>query len=123
MKRTILTALAIMAAGPAVAQVAAPGPTLSAIQARDSVVCGAHPGAPGFNVLDSRGVHRGLDADTCRAIAAAALGDGNKARWVVLSSQARLPALQSGQIDVLPRTTTWTRWISPRSGRVWSAGS
>ena len=116
MKRTILTALAIMAAGPAVAQVAAPGPTLSAIQARDSVVCGAHPGAPGFNVLDSRGVHRGLDADTCRAIAAAALGDGNKARWVVLSSQARLPALQSGQIDVLPRTTTWTQTRDTANG-------
>jgi general L-amino acid transport system substrate-binding protein len=109
MKRTILTALAVLTAGPALAQTASPGPTLSTIRSRDAVICGAHPGAPGFNVLDSQGVHRGLDADTCRAIAAAALGDANKARWIILSSQARLPALQSGQVDVLPRTTTWTQ--------------
>jgi general L-amino acid transport system substrate-binding protein len=95
---------------------ASPGPTLSAVRSRDAVICGAHPGAPGFNVLDSQGMHRGLDADTCRAIAAAALGDPAKARWIVLSSQARLPALQSGQVDVLPRTTTWTQTRDTANG-------
>ncbi|MBR0684056.1 hypothetical protein GXW74_26555 [Roseomonas eburnea] len=59
MKRTVLTALALLAAGSAVAQTA-PGPTLATIRGRDAVICGAHPGAPGFNVLDSQGVHRGL---------------------------------------------------------------
>jgi general L-amino acid transport system substrate-binding protein len=59
--------------------------------------------------MDSQGIYRGLDADTCRAIAAAVLGDATKIRWSVLSSQARLTALQSGQIDVLARTTTWTQ--------------
>ena len=116
MKRTLLAALAVMTAGPALAQMATPGPTLAAVRGRDAVICGAHPGAPGFNVLDSQGQHRGLDADTCRAIAAAALGDAGKARWIVLSSQARLPALQSGQVDVLPRTTTWTQTRDTANG-------
>ncbi len=111
-----IAAAAILASGSALAQPASPGPTLAAVQSRGSVICGAHPGAPGFNVLDSQGVHRGLDADTCRAIAAAALGDAAKARWVVLSSQARLPALQSGQVDVLPRTTTWTQTRDTANG-------
>lgn len=88
---------------------AQPGPTLAAVRARGALVCGAHPGAPGFGMMDSQGIYRGLDADTCRAIAAATLGDATKIRWTVLSSQARLTALQSGQIDVLARTTTWTQ--------------
>jgi general L-amino acid transport system substrate-binding protein len=86
------------------------------VRARDALICGGHPGAPGFNVLDSQGVARGLDADTCRAIAAAVLGDAAKARFTVLSSQARLPALQSGQVDVLPRTTTWTQTRDTANG-------
>jgi general L-amino acid transport system substrate-binding protein len=102
--------LALSAAGgAAMAQTAAPGPTLSAIRARGMLDCGAHPGAPGLGLMDSQGIYRGLEADTCRAIAAAVLGDASRIRWVVLTSQARLPALQSGQIDVLPRTTTWTQ--------------
>ena len=105
----VLTALAGLAlAAPATAQQAAPGPTLSAIRAKGVVDCGAHPGAAGFGAMDSRGVYRGLDADTCRAIAAAVLGDGERVRFSVLTGATRLPALQSGQIDVLPRTTTWT---------------
>ncbi len=87
----------------------AAGPTLAAVRARGVLACGAHPGAPGFALPDSQGVYRGLDSDTCRAIAAAVLGDATKVRWVVLTSQQRLPALQSGQVDVLPRTTTWTQ--------------
>jgi len=100
----------LVLAAPAFGQsTAAPGPTLTATRAKGFVDCGAHPGAPGFGVTDSRGNYVGLEADTCRAIAAAVLGDPNRARFTVLTSAARLPALQSGQIDVLPRTTTWTQ--------------
>lgn len=116
MKLLSLAALGVLAAGAAAAQTAAPGPTLTTIRERGAVACGAHPGAPGFSVLDSQGVTRGLDADTCRAIAAAVLGDPGKARFTIVSSQARLPALQSGQIDVLPRTTTWTQTRDTANG-------
>ena len=122
MRRTALAlaaALASLAPHPgdrARAQPQAPGPTLSAVRQRDALVCGAHPGAPGFGLMDSQGVYRGLDADTCRAVAAAVLGDANKVRWVVLSSQARLPALQSGQVDLLARTTTWTQTRDTANG-------
>jgi len=95
---------------PALAQtMAPPGPTLTSTRAKGVVDCGAHPGAPGFGVTDSRGTYVGLEADICRAVAAATLGDGNRARFTVVTSAARLPALQSGQIDLLPRTTTWTQ--------------
>lgn len=103
-----LAAFAALAA-PALAQsVASAGPTLAAVRARGTVVCGGHPGAPGFGVMDSRGVFTGLDADTCRAVAAAVLGDAGTARWTILNSSSRMTALQSGQIDLLPRSTTWT---------------
>ncbi|MBU8541554.1 amino acid ABC transporter substrate-binding protein [Falsiroseomonas tokyonensis] len=109
--RTLATAgLLLSLALPALAQtMASPGPTLTAVRAKGALDCGAHPGAPGFGVMDSRGVYSGLDGDTCRAIAAAVFGDAARARFVVVTSAARLPALQSGQIDVLPRTTTWTQ--------------
>ncbi len=116
MSRAILGLLGLLFAAPAWAQPVQPGPTLQAVRARDALVCGAHPGAPGFGILDSQSVYRGLDADTCRAIAAAVLGDPNKVRWVVLSSQARLPALQSGQVDVLSRTTTWSHTRDTANG-------
>ena len=107
-KAKLLLAAGLLAALPAFAQPVQQGPTVAAIRARDALICGAHPGAPGFGVVDSQGINRGLDADTCRAVAAAILGDANKVRSVVLSSQARLPALQSGQVDLLSRTTTWS---------------
>jgi len=116
MRLPAMIAAALLISGGALAQTASPGPTLAAARDRGAVICGAHPGAPGFSVLDSQGVTRGLDADTCRAIAAAALGDPAKARFIVLSSQARLPALQSGQVDVLPRTTTWTQTRDTANG-------
>ena len=101
MKTKFLLAAGLLATLPAFAQPVQQGPTVAAIRARDALICGAHPGAPGFGVVDSQGINRGLDADTCRAVAAAILGDANKVRSVVLSSQARLPALQSGQVDML----------------------
>ena len=117
MLRNLITAgLLALASAPALAQPVAPGPTLATVRQRDVLACGAHPGAPGFGVMDSRGIYRGLDADFCRAVAAATLGDAEKVRFTILTSQARLAALQSGQIDVLARTTTWTQTRDTANG-------
>ncbi len=90
------------------AQPQSAGPTLAAVRQRDLLVCGTSTGAAGFSLPDSRGEYRGLDNDLCRALAGAVLGDA-KIRWVPLTTTARLPALQSGQIDVLIRTVSWTQ--------------
>jgi len=110
MRSLLAVGMACAIAWPAAAQTMAPaGPTLASTRSKGAVDCGAHPGAPGFGVTDSRGNYQGLEADTCRAVAAAIFGDGNRVRFTVVTSAARLPALQSGQIDLLPRTTTWTQ--------------
>lgn len=90
------------------APASAKGATLAAVRKRGYVTCGASPLTAGFGMPDKTGYWRGLDVDTCRAIAAAVLGDKDKVRFVPLTGQQRLIALQSGEIDVLPRTTTWT---------------
>ena len=82
--------------------------TIDAIRARGQLICGVPTGVPGFALPDSQGVMRGIEADYCRAIAAAVLGDGNKVRFVPLNTTVRFTALQSGEIDVLSRNTTWT---------------
>lgn len=105
-----------LSAGRAAAQAQAPGPTLAAVKARDILVCGTSTGAAGFSLPDSRGEYRGIDADLCRAVAAAVLGDASKVRWVPLTTQARLPALQAGQVDVLIRTVTWTHGRDTSNG-------
>jgi general L-amino acid transport system substrate-binding protein len=82
--------------------------TLAGVKSRGYVRCGAGQSTVGFSSTDEKGYWRGIDVDTCRAIAAAVFGDREKARFVPLSGQQRLTALQTGEIDVLPRTTTWT---------------
>lgn len=82
--------------------------TLAAVKERGYVNCGASQGTVGFGRPDDQGYWRGLDVETCRAIAAAIFGDKDKARFVPLTGQQRLTALQTGEVDVLPRTTTWT---------------
>jgi general L-amino acid transport system substrate-binding protein len=82
--------------------------TLDAVRARRLLLCGVSGESPGFSLPDSRGEMRGLDADTCRAVAAAALGDAKLVRFVPLSPQARFTALQSGEVDLLVRNTSWT---------------
>jgi general L-amino acid transport system substrate-binding protein len=84
------------------------GKTLDAIKQRGQVICGVNTGLAGFSEADSSGNWSGLDVDVCRAIAAAVLGDGNKVKWVPLTAQQRFTALQSGEIDILSRNTTWT---------------
>jgi general L-amino acid transport system substrate-binding protein len=82
--------------------------TLDAAKTRAQVLCGISGQVPGFSLPDSQGVMRGLDADTCRAIAAAAVGDATKVKFVPTTTQNRFTALQSGEVDLLARTTTWT---------------
>jgi general L-amino acid transport system substrate-binding protein len=82
--------------------------TLDAVQKRGMLVCGVAGQVGGFSLPDSRGVMRGLDADTCRTVAAAVLGDAEKVRFVPLTTVNRFTALQSGEVDMLSRSTTWT---------------
>jgi general L-amino acid transport system substrate-binding protein len=84
------------------------GKTLDAIKARGQLVCGVNTGLAGFSAADSQGAWTGLDVDICKAIAAAVLGDGTKVKYVPLTAQQRFTALQSGEIDILSRNTTWT---------------
>ncbi|MGP9500496.1 amino acid ABC transporter substrate-binding protein [Halomonas sp. AOP43-D1-4] len=92
----------------ALAPTVALGTTLETVQSRDSVRCGVNAAQPGFSSLDDNDTYRGLDTDVCRAIAAAALGDASKVDFVPLDSVERFTALQSGEVDLLSRTTTWT---------------
>lgn len=102
-----VAAAAVMAfAGQAVAQ-SAPD-TVAAIRARGTLVCGVAINSAGFALPDSRGEFRGLDVDTCRAVAAAILGDATKVRFVPNTAVQRFPMLQSGELDILVRNTTWT---------------
>ncbi len=84
------------------------GTTLDAVKARGYVICGVNTSAPGFSNANSRGEWEGLDVDVCRAVAAATLGDDKKVKFVPLTSPQRFTALQSGEIDLLSRQTTWT---------------
>jgi general L-amino acid transport system substrate-binding protein len=82
--------------------------TLQKIKERGQVRCGASQGVAGFSLPDAQGNWSGFDTDMCRALAAAIFDDPAKAQFISLSSKDRLTALQSGEIDVLSRTTTWT---------------
>ena len=84
------------------------GKTVDAVKARGQVVCGVNTGLAGFAAADSSGKWSGLDVDMCRAVAAAVLGDGDKVKYVPLNATQRFTALQSGEIDMLSRNTTFT---------------
>jgi general L-amino acid transport system substrate-binding protein len=99
--------LLLLDTGTAFAQ-ASGSPTLDAVRARGQLLCGTGGEIPGFSMLDSGGVMRGLDADYCRAVAAATLGDSSKVKWVSVTAQTRFTALQSGEIDLLVRNTGWS---------------
>lgn len=99
---------AALAAAAAVSLPAHAGKTLTDIKTRGQVVCGVNTGLAGFSQADSNGKWSGLDVDICRAVAAAVLGDADKVKYVPLVAQARFTALQSGEIDVLSRNTTFS---------------
>ena len=82
--------------------------TLKTVKDRGILNCGANGTLAGFGLPDAQGKWTGLDVDVCRAIAAAVFNDPNKVKFVPLSAKDRFTALQSGEIDVLSRNTTWT---------------
>ncbi len=84
------------------------GDTLAAVQDRGVLNCGVSGGLPGFSVPDETGQMTGFDYDYCRAVAAAALGDADAVEARSSNASERFPILQSGEIDVLIRNTTWT---------------
>jgi general L-amino acid transport system substrate-binding protein len=84
------------------------GATLDAVKQKGFVQCGVNPSLPGFSNADDAGRWTGLDVDMCRAVAAAVLGDASKTKFTPLTAKERLTALQSGEIDLLSRNTTWT---------------
>ena len=112
MKRITSLGAVLLGAGLAFSQPAAAqgsgSATIDAIKARGQLVCGVSTGVAGFSLADSKGVTQGIDADTCRAVAAAILGDATKVRFVPTTTTNRFTALQSGELDLLVRSTTWT---------------
>ncbi len=106
-----MTRIHAVAAGAAIAALMAAGAnaaTLDDVKAKGFLLCGVHEGLPGFASLDQQGKYIGIDVDVCHGIAAAIFGDSSKVKFTPLSSKERFTALQSGEIDVLSRTTTWT---------------
>jgi len=99
---------ALVAAGAMATAPAHAGKTLDAIKARGQLVCGVNPSLPGFSAADSQGNWSGLDVDVCKAVAATVLSDASKIKWTPLNASQRFAVLQSGEIDVLSRNTTWT---------------
>ena len=106
MKRVSLVLTLAVAAGFSIQ--AASAQTLKTIKDRGMVSCGVTQGLAGFSLPDDKGNWIGLDVDVCRAIAAAVFNDPSKVKFVPLSAKDRFTALQSGEVDVLSRTTTWT---------------
>ena len=103
-------ALAATLSLPAFAQAPAGtgSPTLDAVRARGTLICGVNTGLAGFAQPDSQSVWRGFDVDYCRAVALALWNDASKVRYVPTTAQNRFTALQSGEVDMLSRNTTWT---------------
>ena len=109
MKRWILATAALILFAPLGSPGAAQsGPTLTKIKERGQLICGTSPGVAGFSIQDGTGRWHGFDIDICRALAVAIFNDQDKVKFVPLTSKDRLIALQASEIDVLPRTTTWT---------------
>ncbi len=84
------------------------GATLDAVKKKGFVQCGISDGLPGFSYADAKGKYVGLDVDVCRAVAAAVFGDAEKVKYSPLTAKERFTALQSGEVDILSRNTTWT---------------
>ena len=106
--RTLLTAGAAAVAAMGFAMSAQAGAVLDAIKQKGFVQCGVNTGAPGMSAPDSQGNWTGIDVDTCRAFAAAVFGDATKIKFTPLNAQVRFTALQSGEVDVLARNTTYS---------------
>lgn len=96
------------ALGMATVMAAQAGPTLDAVKARGKVICAVNGNRPGFSAIGSKGDWSGLDVDTCRAVAAAVLGDSSKVQFVKTTTQTRFTLLQTGDVDLTAANATWT---------------
>jgi general L-amino acid transport system substrate-binding protein len=103
-----LSTLSVLALFAAAATQAADAQTLKSVKERGTLSCGVSQGLPGFSTPDDKGNWTGLDVDLCRAVAGAIFDDPSKVKFVPLSAKDRFTALQSGEIDVLSRNSTWT---------------
>ena len=83
--------------------------TLDQVKKRGILVCGSNPGLAGFGLPDDKGNWTGFDIDFCRAVSAAIFNDPGKVKFIALTGKDRFTALQSGEIDILSRNTTWTQ--------------
>lgn len=107
MLRKSLLATLVIATGLSASAFAAEG-TLDKVKKRGALKCGVSTGIAGFSSPNDKGEWSGLDVDFCHAVAAAVLGDASKVKYVPLTAKERFTALQSGEIDILSRNTTWT---------------
>jgi general L-amino acid transport system substrate-binding protein len=114
-------ALALLWAGHAVA--ADVSPTVAAVRARGSLVCGMIAENPPFSLPDSQGVWRGLDVDSCHALAAVVLGDASKITIRPVTGLTRFPAIQGGEVDVLFGSTTWLTTRETSLGLMFAAAN
>lgn len=87
---------------------AASGDTLAQVKKKGELQCGVSDGLPGFSNPNAKGVWEGIDVDLCHALAAGIFGDASKVKFIPLNAKERFTALQSGEVDVLSRNTTWT---------------
>jgi general L-amino acid transport system substrate-binding protein len=93
---------------PAVVAPSGFGVTLETVKARGNLICGVNAQVPGFGFVDSSGNFSGFDVDYCRALASAIFGDPAKVEFRPVTAAERFTALQSGEIDILSRNTTWS---------------
>jgi general L-amino acid transport system substrate-binding protein len=103
-----LTPVIILSAMAALGATASSAATLADVKAKGFVQCGVNTGLPGFASPDNAGAWTGLDIDYCKAVAAVVFGDATKVKFTPLSAKDRFTALQSGEVDLLARNTTWT---------------
>ena len=103
-----ITSTVLLTSVMAVAATSVSADTLSNVKSKGYLQCGVSTGLPGFSNADASGNWKGLDVDVCRAVAAATLGDASKVKYTPLTAKERFTALQSGEIDMLSRNTTWT---------------
>ena len=108
MKKMMIATLAAASVLLAVANQAHAGATLDAVQKKGFVQCGISDGLPRFSYADADGKFSGIDVDVCRGVAAAVFGDDTKVKYTPLTAKERFTALQSGEVDLLSRNTTWT---------------
>jgi general L-amino acid transport system substrate-binding protein len=107
MMKRLATAIALAGLSLSAVQPSAAA-TLAAVKERGQLICGANGTLAGFGMPDPQGNWTGFDVDFCRAIAAAIFNDPTKVKFVPLTAKDRFTALQSGEVDVLSRNTTWT---------------